>query len=171
MSPAPAHAGALPQQELASERVQLCAFRVGAEEYVIDIMRIREIVPPQKVTPVPRAPDFIEGVVNLRGAIVPVVDLRKRLGLPPVPAGRSTKFLIVLVARKLVGLVVDQVCEVVRLSRGEIKAAPGLPGSGPRIFVGVCGPPERLRLLLDIKALLSSTEPVPPRPVPLAGEP
>lgn len=143
------------------ELVQLCAFRVGGEEYAIDIMRIREIVPPQKVTPVPRAPEFIEGVVNLRGAIVPVVDLRKRFGLPATPPGRTTKLVIALVARRLVGLLVDRVAEVVRLPRSELKPAPSMPGKGPRIFVGVCGPPEKLRLLLDIKALLASTDPIP----------
>jgi purine-binding chemotaxis protein CheW len=163
--------------------VELCAFRVGDEEYVIDIRRIREIVQPLPVTQVPRAPEWMEGVANLRGEVVPVLDVRRRLGLVPRPPTRRTKFLVVHVAGRVIALVVDGVSEVVRIPRSAIGPPPA--GSADlRLFVGVCGArftaaareaqpgkakspregvparggaaPQRLRLLLNVKALLDS---------------
>ncbi|HET6440027.1 MAG TPA: chemotaxis protein CheW, partial [Anaeromyxobacter sp.] len=119
---------------------QLCTFRVGGEDYAIDIMRVREIIPPLPVTPVPRAPPFVEGVVRLRGDVIPVLDVRRRLGVPVAPTTRKTKYLIVNVAGRRLGLVVDEVTEVVRLPREQIRPAPALvEGGGPRFFLGVCG--------------------------------
>src|SRR5439155_24663051 len=91
--------------ERAPELVQMVAFSVGAGEYALDIMRIKEIINPVKITPVPKAPPFIEGVIELRGAILPVVDLRKRFDLVATPAVRSTKFLVVSIdvnARRMI---------------------------------------------------------------------
>ena len=151
---------------------QLCTFRVGGEDYAIDIMRVREIIPPLPVTPVPRAPSFVEGVIRLRGDVLPVVDVRRRLGLPVTSPTRKTKVLIVNVARRQIGLVVDEVTEVLRLPRSEIRPAPALVGGdGPRFFLGVCGGETaaggrrahagvaRLRLLLNVKALLDPVLP------------
>ncbi len=146
---------------------QLCTFRVGGEDYAIDIMRLREIIPPLPVTPVPRAPSFVEGVIRLRGDVIPVVDVRRRLGLPLTPATRKTKILIIHVAGRRLGLVVDEVTEVIRIPRTEIRPAPPLvDGQGPRFFLGVSGGEGgarrgagRLRLLLNVRALL---EPVTP---------
>lgn len=154
-------------------RVQLCTFRIGGEDYAVDIMRVREIIQPLPITPVPRAPAFVEGVVRLRGEVIPVVDVRKRFGLPPSPATRKTKFLVVHVAGRRLGLVVDEVCEVMRLARADIRPAPALVGlEAPRFFLGVCGGEAsqgaagrrgggtgRLRLLLNVKALLDPVQP------------
>jgi purine-binding chemotaxis protein CheW len=157
--------------------VELCAFRVGDEEYVIDIRRIREIVQPLPVTAVPRAPEWMDGVVNLRGEVVPVLDVRTRLGLPARLPSRRTKLLIVHVGGRVLALVVDGVSEVVRIPRSEIGPPPAMDGGGVRLFLGVCGarppPPapvargtpagaregrapgaSRLRLLMNVKALL-----------------
>jgi purine-binding chemotaxis protein CheW len=161
--------------------VELCAFRVGDEEYVIDIRRIREIVQPLTVTQVPRAPEWMEGVANLRGEVVPVLDVRRRLGLEPRPPTRRTKFLVVHVAGRVIALVVDGVSEVVRIPRSAIGPPPA-GAAAHRLFLGVCGArsttpareaqpareklprqgasarggaaPQRLRLLLNVKALL-----------------
>ena len=152
--------------------VELCAFRVGEEEYVLDLRRIREILQPLPITPVPRAPDFIEGVVGLRGEVVPIIDVRKRLGIVPRPGARG-KILLVDVAGRALGLVVDGVVEVVRIPRSAIGPAP-LLASGPRLFLGVCGARDagaavtsrgrpaarRIRLLLNVKALLEPDAPV-----------
>jgi purine-binding chemotaxis protein CheW len=142
--------------------VQLCTFRIGGEDYAVDIMRVREIIHPLPITPVPRAPAFVEGVVRLRGEVIPVLDVRKRLGVPARGPTRKTRFLIANVARHRIGLVVDEVCEVLRLPRADIRAAPALAGeaAAPRFFLGVCGGDARhgretrLRLLLNVKALL-----------------
>ena len=147
--------------------VQLCTFRVGGENYAIDIMRVREIIHPLPITPVPRAPAFVDGVIRLRGDVIPVIDVRKRFGLPATPATRKSRFLVVNVAGRRIALVVDEVREVLRLPRGEIRPAPplGAPG-GPRFFLGVCGGDRSggrggaaLRLLLNVKALLDPAAP------------
>ncbi len=152
----------------ADDLVQLCTFRVGGEDYAVDIMRVREIVKPLPITPVPRAPAFVDGVVRLRGEVIPVVDVRKRFGLPATPPGRRSKHLIVKLAGRRLALVVDEVSEVLRIPRGELRPAPELVGlDAPRFFLGVCGgegaaagagrrggDPGRLRLLLNVKALL-----------------
>ena len=147
--------------------VELCAFRVGEEEYVIDLRRIREILQPLPITPVPLAPEFLAGVMNLRGDVIPVVDVRKRLGVPGTSP--RSKVLVVNVAGRLLGLVVDAVAEVVRIPRSEIGPPPLLGVDGPRLFLGVCGarernpgtgPRRRLRLLLNVKALLSGRDPL-----------
>ena len=84
-------------QRRTDESLQMVGFRVGEGEYALDIMRVKEIINPVRVTAVPKAPPFIEGVIELRGAILPVVDLRKRFDLPATPATRATKFLIVVI--------------------------------------------------------------------------
>jgi purine-binding chemotaxis protein CheW len=157
--------------------VELCAFRVGDEEYVLDVRRVREIVQPLPVLPVPRAPEWMEGVVNLRGEVVPVLDVRRRLGLPAAPRTRRTKLLVVTVGGRVIALLVDGVSEVVRVARSGIGPPPGVATGGARLFLGVCGArgtaprpgredegrtaAPRLRLLLNVKALL---EPVPLAP-------
>ena len=172
-------------ESAAAERdplVQLCAFFVGPEEYAVDIMRVEEILQPQRLTPIRGAPAFIEGVIRLRGSIIPVVDLRKRLlGVEAPVDTPKTRLLVCWLGRRRVAFTVDRVSEVVRLRRSEIKPAPAIGAVGPAPFVvGVYGEPEkreqekkreperrglerrapeargqeRLKLLLDVKALL-----------------
>jgi purine-binding chemotaxis protein CheW len=147
----------LAQKSMRDERIsQLAAFRVGSEEYVIDIMRIKEIINPIKITPVPGSSDLLEGVINLRGVIIPVVDLRKRFQLPPRDASQRPKYIIVSVFRKNVGIIVDEVLEVLRLPRSLVKPAPQVfsqQDSG--MFLGVCQYQDRLLMLLDLKKVLS----------------
>jgi purine-binding chemotaxis protein CheW len=158
----------MPEQAAEADALaQLCTFRIAGEDYAIDIMRVREIIHPGPITPVPRAPAFVEGVIRLRGDVIPVIDVRKRFGLPGTPATRKSRFLVVNVAGRRIALVVDEVREVLRLPRSEIRPAPalGAPG-GPRFFLGVCGGDRSggragaaLRLLLNVKALLDPAVP------------
>jgi purine-binding chemotaxis protein CheW len=145
-------------RDSSGELIQLATFHLGGAEYAIDIMLIREIIQPQKITPVPRAPAFIEGVIELRGAILPVVDLRKRFDLPAPPPVRATKYIIVLVDGRTLGLVVDSVGEVLRLGRSELGAAPFSRGEAARVFAGVCRRAGRIILVLDLEKILSSEE-------------
>ncbi|HZI13647.1 MAG TPA: chemotaxis protein CheW [Myxococcus sp.] len=139
----------------ADTQVQLCAFLVGAEEYVLDIMRVEEVLPLQRITPIPHAPSFVEGVLHLRGVILPVVDLRRRLLGQSSPDTPKSRLLVCRLGPRRVAVKVDRVAEVLRVRRGDIKPAPALVVAGRSPFVvGVCGPPDRLRLLLDLKALL-----------------
>lgn len=165
-----------PADRAAGGRVELCTFRIGGEDYAVDIMRVREIINPLPVTPVPRAPSFIEGVIRLRSEVIPVVDVRKRFGHPPAPPTRKTKFVIVRIGGRRIALVVDEVTEVVRLPRADIRPAPTFADTGaPRFFLGVCGGEGatpgaadgpgsrrgsgRLRLLLNVHALLEAERP------------
>jgi purine-binding chemotaxis protein CheW len=140
------------------DRVQLASFTIGSEDYALDIMRIKEIIQPQKITHVPRVPPFIEGVIELRGAILPVVDLRKRFELPAPPPTRATKYIIVAIEGRIVGLVVDAVGEVLRVGRGEISPTPALEGDASQYFSGVCRHGGRILLILDLDRILSSSE-------------
>lgn len=157
------------------ERVELCTFRIAGEDYAVDIMRVREIINPLPITPVPRSPPFIEGVIRVRSEVIPVVDVRKRFRLPPAPPTRKTKFLVVRIGVRRVALIVDEVTEVVRLPRSEIRPAPSFAEDGAaRFFLGVCGGEGspaatgqaggrrgsgRLRLLLNVRALIQAERP------------
>ena len=143
----------------ARQEIQLACFRIGAEYYGLDILRIREVIRPQKLTPVPKAPEFVEGVINLRGAVIPVVDLRKRFDTSPEAAGKKTRIIICVLAGKILGLVVDEVAEVCSYSRQEIQPAPQfLKGRGAEFFLGVCRRGDDLVMIVDLERILSSNE-------------
>jgi purine-binding chemotaxis protein CheW len=133
--------------------IQLCAFYIGAQEYVIDLMRVEEILHAPPLTPVPSSPSFVEGVMNLRGVIVPVIDLRKWLGSTSSTAVKP-KCLICRIGQRRLAVLVDALSDVLRLRKSQIGPVPSMvaPGSNPAI-IGVCGPPDKLKLLLNLKAL------------------
>lgn len=146
--------------------VQMLVFRLASEEYVIDIMRVNEIIRPEKVTAVRRAPDYVKGVIELRGTIVPIVDLRKRLELEPRAAQGESYIVIVTVEGVVVGVEVDVVVEVVRVDRSQIKASPDLTrqeGEAP-FFLGICKQDDRLLMLLNIKRLVLTRDAVTVEP-------
>jgi purine-binding chemotaxis protein CheW len=142
--------------------VQMVAFHVGQGDYALDIMRIKEIINPLAVTPVPKAPAFIEGVVELRGAILPIVDLRKRFDLEPTAPTRTSKVLIVGIdvggRRMIVGLVVDGVSEPIRVARDQLRQAPPLTQGATPYFLGMVHHGGKILMVLDLDAILSSTE-------------
>ena len=144
------------------ELTQLVSFGVADGDYAVDIMRIKEIINPVPVTPMPKAPPFIEGVIELRGAILPLVDVRKRFDLPPQAPTRATKFLIVSIdlgeQRAIVALIVDRVSEPLRVPRAEIKPAPRLSVSESAYFTGVVAHHGKMLMVLDVDALLSAAE-------------
>lgn len=141
------------------QEIQLACFRIGAEFYALDILRIREVIRPQKLTPVPKAPEFVEGVINLRGVVIPVVDLRKRFGSKIDGDGKKVRIIICVLAGKILGLVVDEVAEVRNYSRQEIQPAPQfLRGRGAEFFLGVCRRGDDLVMIVDLEKILSSTE-------------
>lgn len=145
-----------------SDDVQLCVLEVGAESYVVDLRRVEEILPAQTPTPVPRAPSFLEGVVKLRGEVVPVVDVRKRLGVQPKSVTtpderirRRQRMIVCKLGRRRVGFLVDGVTRVLRVPVAELKPAPltATPGRSPHVL-GVVGEPGQLKLLLDVLSLV-----------------
>lgn len=157
-----------------SDDVQLCVLEVAGDDYVIDIRRVEEIIAVPPLTPVPKAPRFLEGVIRLRGEVLPVLDVRRRLGVPtPVERGagprerRRERLVVCRVGTRRIGLVVDAVTHVVKVARASLRPAPlaASPGRAPHVL-GVCGdgapaaPPRgKLRLLLDVKTLLTEEAP------------
>jgi purine-binding chemotaxis protein CheW len=144
------------------ELVQLVAFGVGPGDYAVDIMRIKEIINPVPVTAMPKAPSFIEGVIELRGTILPLIDVRKRFDLVATPPTRATKFLIVAIdigeARIIAGLVVDRVSEPLRVPKSEVKPAPALSVSERAFFTGMVHHHDKILMVLDVDALLTAAE-------------
>jgi purine-binding chemotaxis protein CheW len=149
----------LPSAAPVRQEIQLACFRVGAELYALDIMRIKEIIRPQRLTPVPKAPSFVEGVIDLRGSVIPVIDLHKRFDQPVPPPDRKTRVIICAVTGKIIGLLVDDVAEVHTYGRQEIFPAPQfLKGKGSEFFLGVCHRQDDLVLIIDLEKILSSHE-------------
>jgi purine-binding chemotaxis protein CheW len=143
---------------LTDEVVQLAAFEVGGEEYVIDIMRVREIIRPVPITPVRKGPRYVEGVISLRGAVIPIVDMRRRFDLPPEETPHQ-RMVIMIVDGRALGLRVDAVTEVVRVPRSSIRPAPGLlEASQAPYFLGVCHFRGRTLVLLNVKNIIASDE-------------
>ena len=140
------------------EQVQLTAFRVGEEEYVVDIMRVREIIRPLPLTRVRKGPRFVEGVINLRGEVIPIVDLRRRFDVPREEGG-DPKIIILVVDSRVLGIVVDAVTEVVRVNKSAIRKAPGVFDDGHTpYFVGVCHYRNRTLLLLNVKSVVANDD-------------
>jgi len=139
--------------------LQLTCFNLGDDLFAVDIMRIREIVLPQKLFSLPRASQNLEGVINLRGAVIPVMDLRKRFGMPPLANGKSGKLLIVSLQHQMLALVVDDVMEVITVPVREIKPPPDVAeGVGAEYLLGVCLSQDRVFMLLDIDSLLGPAD-------------
>jgi len=139
--------------------IQVACFRLMDDLYAIDIMRIKEIIRPQKLTTLPKAPSFIDGVINLRGNVIPVVDLRKRFDMPPRPENSAMRLLIIKIASQSIGLVVDDVTEVITVQAKDIKPPPTVTdGMAVNYLLGVCLSADALVMLLDIDRLLTSYE-------------
>ncbi|MCR4419867.1 MAG: chemotaxis protein CheW [Clostridia bacterium] len=138
---------------------QLVAFELAGETYGVDINWVHEIIRMQAVTRLPRTPVFIEGVINLRGRIIPVIDLRKRFGLPPKEQTPDTRIMVVEMAGVTVGMIVDAVSEVVRLSAESIEPPPPMMhGIDTAYLEGVGKWEERLVILLNLDRVLRQAE-------------
>jgi purine-binding chemotaxis protein CheW len=139
--------------------IQVACFLLGEDIYAVDIMRIKEIIRPQKLTTLPKSPSFVEGVLNLRGAVIPVIDLRKRFDMPPREIDQSSRLLIVAIARRMLGIVVDEVTEVITVPVADIKPPPQVNrGVGAEYLVGVCLMQDALIMLLNPDQLLTWRE-------------
>ncbi len=138
---------------------QLVSFVVENEEFGVDILKVQEIIRTVNITRVPKAPEFVEGVINLRGKIVPVIDLRKRFGATKRERDNETRIVVVELAGKVVGFLVDRVKEVIRVERNIIEPPPELATSINSSYItGVAKLRDRLLILLDLDKVLSSDE-------------
>jgi purine-binding chemotaxis protein CheW len=141
------------------ETLQVVSFKLGAEEYGVDIDQVQEINRMVSVTHVPRAPQFMEGVINLRGQLIPIIDLRTRFGMPRAEHTKNTRIVVTEIAGKRVGMVVDSVSEVLRVPTGQIEDAPEmLSGVDTEYIRGVGKVEDRLIILLDLARVISVAE-------------
>lgn len=141
----------------ASSALKVACLRVGQQFYALDIMCIKEIIRPLPIVAVPKAPNYVDGVINLRKAVIPVVDLRRRFGLEPATEPeRRQRIVICVVNNKIVGFLADEVTEVITCLASDVRPTPYfLSGAEAEFFPGVCRKGEQLMMLLDPRKLLA----------------
>jgi len=141
--------------------MQLVGFFIGREQFGVDILMVQEIIRKVPITSIPDAPDFIEGVINLRGNIIPVIDLRKRLNIIGAGERRSDPWVLVLnVVGRITGFIVDSVSEVLKVPQESIMPAPDIVAEGlkSQYIKGVCKIQKGLLILLDFNRILQLEE-------------
>jgi purine-binding chemotaxis protein CheW len=147
--------------ELSAEQIaaEFLTFRLGGEQYGIDILKVQEIRACDKVTRIANTPPFIKGVIDLRGVIVPIIDMRVKFNLEEAEYNQFTVVIILHVIHRVVGIVVDSVSDVVNLAPEQIKDVPSFGSSiAANYLSGVATPSSGMTLLLDIERLMSSDE-------------
>ncbi len=146
----------------ADSEIQLVMFTVSGEKYAIDIMKAKEIIKPVKVTPLPDVPEFIKGVINLRGMLLPVISMKERLGIAVEnieELGHDARVILVAMEKMVVGIFVDSVEEIIRVSLKDIQAPPRIAkGIGSEYLQGICRMEGEALVMLDLNKILSSSE-------------
>ena len=138
------------------ELLQLVTFSIGEEEFGVDILKVQEIIRTMEITKVPRAPEFVEGVINLRGKVIPIIDLRRRFGLQARGHDKDTRIIVIELNSMIVGFVVDSVSEVLRIPASTVEPPPPVvAGLESEYISGVGKLEDRLLILLDLDMLLS----------------
>ena len=138
---------------------QLVGFRLDDEDYAIAITRIREIILMKPITRLPQAPGSIEGLINLRGTVIPVINLRKRFGLPARPFDDETRTIVVTVRDKTVGCIVDEVTQVMRIAGDQVHPVPvSMSAVAKRFVAGLARLEDRLLIILDTDTLFGPDE-------------
>jgi len=148
--------GAAKQNEL----IQLVSFSLDQEEYGVDVLKVREIIRMPVVTRVPNTPHYVNGVINLRGKVIPIISMRKKFGLMETENNNQTRIMVMDIEGELMGFIVDSVSEVIRISGSEIQPSPAVVADGidQECIAGVINQAERLLVLLDLEKLFSNDE-------------
>lgn len=142
-----------------AELLQLVTFSIAEEEFGVDILKVQEIIRTMEITKVPRAPEFVEGVINLRGKVIPILDLRRRFGLVSREHDKHTRIIVIEINNMIVGFVVDSVSEVLRIPASTVEPPPPVvAGLESEYISGVGKLEDRLLILLDLDSLLSREE-------------
>ncbi len=142
-----------------SGTMQLVSFRLAREEYGIEITKVQEIILMGEITRIPQTPSFIKGLINLRSTVIPIVDLRLRFGLPHEDATDETRIMVVNVEGRTIGIIVDAVSEVLRISQNNIAPPPPTVAAlGKEYLTGLVKLENRLLILLNIDRILSLDE-------------
>ncbi|WP_028571463.1 chemotaxis protein CheW [Desulfonatronum lacustre] len=139
--------------------LQLVTFNIGDEEFGVEILKVQEIIRMMGITRVPKAPDFVEGVINLRGKVIPIIDLRTRFGMTAQDHDKHTRIIVIEINAVIVGFVVDSVSEVLRIPANTVEPPPPIiAGIESEYISGVGKLADRLLILLDLDRLLSRGE-------------
>ena len=138
---------------------QIVIFQLGSEFFGADIAKVESIIKIQSITQLPHAPNFVEGVTNLRGKVLPVIDLRKRFGLPAQETNKNSRIIVVSVDQIEVGMIVDEVSEVLTVPEGAIETVPAIATTVDSSFInGIAKIEGCLVILLDLTQVLSTKE-------------
>ncbi|HBA86578.1 MAG TPA: chemotaxis protein CheW [Geobacter sp.] len=144
------------QQDL----IQLVSFNLGAEEYAVEVLKVREIIRMTPITHVPNTPPSVEGIINLRGKVIPIISLRNRFSMCGAEGDQHTRIMVMDIDGKLMGFIVDGVSEVIRISSGEIQPPPSIAAGGvdQDFICGVIKHGEQLLLMLQLDRMFSNEE-------------
>ena len=138
---------------------QLISFTVGGEEYGLDLLRVKEVIRITQITWLPKAPSCVKGIINLRGEVIPIIDLRERFGLAQQESTALTRVIVVEVEGRPVGMVVDSASQVVRVPADQFDEPPRVMGRGTQEFISAVGKvDERLVIMIDVDRILSTEE-------------
>src|SRR5664279_2033994 len=149
------------QKQVSGRTLQVVSFALGSEEYGVDIGQVQEINRMVTITRVPQAPPFMEGVINLRGRLIPIVDLRTRFGMERTERTKNTRIVVTEIGSKRLGMVVDSVSEVLRIPIEQVEDAPDLvAGVDTEYIRGVGKMGDRLIIMLDLGRVISGSEKV-----------
>jgi purine-binding chemotaxis protein CheW len=142
-----------------AEVKQLISFTVGEEEYGLELLRVKEVIRVRQVTWLPRAPSCVKGIINLRGDVIPIVDLRERFGLDAAEQTAMSRVIVVEVGGQAVGMTVDSASQVVRVPADQFDPPPPVMGTKSRDFITAVGKlGDRLVIMIDVDAILSTEE-------------
>jgi purine-binding chemotaxis protein CheW len=146
-------------QGKSEELLQLVSFNIGGEEFGVDILKVQEINRMLEVTRVPNAPEYVDGVINLRGKVIPIIDLRRRFGMDRKEHDKNTRIVVVELQGKVVGFVVDAVSEVLRIPKSVTEPPPPIVAGINADYITAVGKlDDRLLILLDLEGVLSEGE-------------
>jgi len=143
------------------ELIQLVSFMLADEEYGVEVLKVREIIRMPTITKMPNVPQHVEGIINLRGKVIPIISMRRRFGLVENQNNSQTRIIIMDVVGSLTGFIVDAVSEVIRIHSSEIQPPPSMVlsgGIGQEFITGVFNHAERLLIIMDIDRMFSEDE-------------
>lgn len=141
------------------EILQLVSFTLGEEEFGVEILKVQEINRMVPITKIPNTPDYVEGVINLRGKVIPIVDMRKRFGIQPKSDDKNTRIIVVELDNRVVGFIVDSVSEVLRIPQNITEPPPAIiAGIDADYIISVAKLEDRLLIMLDLEKIFSRNE-------------
>jgi len=147
-------------KDTTNDLIQLVSFNLEKEEYGINVLAVREIIRMISITRVPNTPSYVEGVINLRGKVVPIISLRRKFDLAQAEYDKRTRIMVMEVVGEMMGFIVDEVSEVIRISEKDIQPPPPVVASGieQECMAGIVNQAERLLVLLDLERMFTDDE-------------